>query len=248
MGRAVPRAIEPCGPWGWPGSINGLEGDLWGYSPPKPPFAATRCAPHRPHPPRRCRSSTPSANAAAIRRSERHGGHTLTPATPARRRGRRPRRRSCPRGSAARGRTAARRRRGSAARSARRRTRSRRRARGGRDDDPVALDLELLQPLGLPGEHRVGQPLERLAQHHEAVAVDRARPEVEVAQPAAPAPVPPLGGEDHEVERVPRLDLQPAGPAAAGGVGRVQCLDDDALVAGGQRGVEVGLGLAPGRR
>ena len=106
-------------------------------------------------------------------------------AAPARRRGVGLVGASCPRGSAARGRSAAPRRRGSAARSARRRRRSRRPARAARarrSQSPV--DRELVQPLGLPREHLVGQPLERLAQHDEAVAVGRARPEVQVGQPA----------------------------------------------------------------
>ncbi len=42
-----------------------------------------------------------------------------------------------------------------------------------------------------------------------------ARAEVEVREPALAAAVAPLGGEHDEVERVPRLDLEPAGAAAA---------------------------------
>ena len=80
---------------------------------------------------------------------------------------------------------------------------------------PALLDRELLQPLGLPREHLVGQALERLAEHHEAVAVGRARAQVQVAQPALAAAVAPLGGEHDQVERVARLDLQPARAAAA---------------------------------
>ena len=48
---------------------------------------------------------------------------------------------------------------------------------------------------------------------------------------ALAAAVAPLGGEHDEVERVHRLDLQPAGAAPAGGVGRVERLHDHALVA-----------------
>ena len=50
--------------------------------------------------------------------------------------------------------------------------------------------------------------------------------------------------EHDEVERVTWLDLQPAGAAAAGRVGRVERLDEHALVAGGQRRVEEGLRAA----
>ena len=71
--------------------------------------------------------------------------------------------------------------------------------------------LELQQARGLPCEQLVGQPLERLAEHDEAAGIGVARAEVEVREPALPAPVAPLGGEHDEVERVHRLDLEPAG-------------------------------------
>src|SRR4051794_31433107 len=55
----------------------------------------------------------------------------------------------------------------------------------------VARDLELEEPLRLPREHLVGEPLERLAEHHEAAALAVARAEVQVAQPSlAPAAAP----------------------------------------------------------
>ena len=64
----------------------------------------------------------------------------------------------------------------------------------------LVAEREPLQRLGLPREQLVGQPLERLADHHErAVAATGA--EVQVAQPATAAAVAPLGGEHDEVER-----------------------------------------------
>ena len=59
--------------------------------------------------------------------------------------------------------------------------------------------------------------------------------EVQVRQPAAAAAVPPLGGQHDEVERVPRLHLEPARPAPAGLVGRVERLHHHALVAAARR-------------
>ena len=106
----------------------------------------------------------------------------------------------------------------------------------------MLLHRELLEPLGLPGEHRVGHSLERLAEHHEAVTPRVSRAEMKVAQEAAAPSVTPLRREHHEVERVARLDLQPPGATPAGGVGSIECLDHDALVPGGQGGVEVRLG------
>src|SRR6478752_1594085 len=71
-------------------------------------------------------------------------------------------------------------------------------------------DGELGEPLGLPREHLVGHALERLAEHDEA-GLGRlvARAEVDVGQPPLAPPGPPLDGEDHQVESVPRLDLDP---------------------------------------
>src|SRR5262249_28668863 len=52
----------------------------------------------------------------------------------------------------------------------------------------VAADLELEEAFGLPREHLVGEPLERLAEHDEAAALGVARAEMEVAERAlAPA-------------------------------------------------------------
>ena len=98
----------------------------------------------------------------------------------------------------------------------------------------VARLLQRQQLLGLPAQHRVGQALERLAQHHEA-AGRVARAEVQVRQPALAPAVPPLGREHDQVEGVHRLDLQPADAAPARGVRRVERLDHHALVAAGDR-------------
>src|SRR3989475_5334759 len=95
----------------------------------------------------------------------------------------------------------------------------------------LARALAAEQPLRLPGEHVVGEALEGLADHDEAAARRVARPEVQVAEPAAPAPVPPLRGQHDEVERDRWLPLEPLGAAAAGAVGRLGRLEEHPLVA-----------------
>jgi len=96
------------------------------------------------------------------------------------------------------------------------------------DGDPLAAGLQREQALGLPREQLVGEPLERLPEHRPAAGHLVAGAEMKVGEPAAAAAVPPLGGQHHEVERVHRLDLEPAGAAAPGRVRRVERLDDDA--------------------
>ena len=61
---------------------------------------------------------------------------------------------------------------------------------------------------------------------------------MEVRELPLPAPVPPLGGEDDEVERVRGLHLQPAGAAPARLVRRIERLHHHALVAACERLVE----------
>ena len=80
----------------------------------------------------------------------------------------------------------------------------------------VGLDGQLGEPLGLPGEHLVGHALERLAEHHEAVALVGAGAEVDVGQPALAPAAAPLDGQHDEVEGVHRLDLDPGGAATTG--------------------------------
>ena len=98
------------------------------------------------------------------------------------------------------------------------------------------------QLLGLPLEHRVGETLERLADHDER-AVGTARAEVQVRQPTLAPAVAPLGREHDEVERPHRLHLAPRAAAPTGVVGRVERLHHHALVAGGERVVEERRGL-----
>jgi hypothetical protein len=50
----------------------------------------------------------------------------------------------------------------------------------------------------------------------------------------APA-VAPFNPEDHQVQRVHRLDLDPAGATPAGLVARIERFDHDPLVAAGER-------------
>ncbi len=64
---------------------------------------------------------------------------------------------------------------------------------------------------------------------------------MEVAQLALPAAVTPLCCEHDEVERRRPLDLHPRGAAAARLVGRLERLDDDALVPVGERVLEESL-------
>src|SRR5215471_10503284 len=64
----------------------------------------------------------------------------------------------------------------------------------------VEVERERLEPLRLPREHLVGEPLERLAEHHEAVVAARA--EMQITEPASAPAVAPFGCEHHEVERV----------------------------------------------
>src|SRR5215472_5015707 len=94
------------------------------------------------------------------------------------------------------------------------------------------------QPLGLPRQHRVGETLERLAEHDEPAGLGITRAEVEVRQPSGTPSVAPLRGEDDQVERGARLDLDPVAAAAARSVRRVDGLDDDALVSSRDRVVE----------
>ena len=106
--------------------------------------------------------------------------------------------------------------------------------------DDVALlgaDRQLLQPGRLPAQEVVGEPLERLADHHER-AVVAARAEVQVGQPPGAPAVAPLGGEHDEVHGVHRLDLAPRTAAPPGVVHRVERLDHHALVPGADRPLE----------
>ena len=107
---------------------------------------------------------------------------------------------------------------------------------------PLAVRLAGEQLLGLAGEHLVGHALEGLAQHHEAARGRVARAQVEVAEPALAAAAAPLGGEDHQVQGVGGLELEPAAAAAAGLVGGLEGLGDQALVAPLQGLLEEGLG------
>src|SRR5439155_23850350 len=73
----------------------------------------------------------------------------------------------------------------------------------------VAADLDLEKRLGLPREHLVGQPLERLAEHDEAAALAVPRAEMQVAERSATPSAAPLRRQDHEIERPRLLHLQP---------------------------------------
>ncbi len=98
--------------------------------------------------------------------------------------------------------------------------------------------LQRQQTRRLPGQQLVGQALERLAQHDETAGGRVARAQVQVGQPAAAPPVPPLDRQHHQVQRVPRLDLDPPGAPAARRVRSIQRLDHHALVPAGDRVAE----------
>ena len=111
---------------------------------------------------------------------------------------------------------------------------------------PSRGDRQPLQLLGLPAQQLVGHPLERLADHHEAVGTASA--EVQVAEPADAPTVAPLGGQHDQIERVHRLDLAPPGASAAGLVRRLDRLHHHAFVAGGDRVGGERFGLRRHRR
>ena len=111
------------------------------------------------------------------------------------------------------------------------------------DDDPVAVGLDLLEPLGLPVEQLVGHALECLAEHHEAVVGGIAGAEVEVGKLAVAAAVAPLGGQHDEVQRVGLLDLEPRAAPAAGLVCGLKTLGHEPFLTGGNGGIEEVLGL-----
>ena len=84
----------------------------------------------------------------------------------------------------------------------------------------------------LPLEHLVGQPLERLAEHHVLAGGRIERAEVQVRELAGAPAVAPFRREHDEIERVRALDLEPARAAIAGFVGRIERLRHHAFVAG----------------
>src|SRR5690606_21182762 len=91
---------------------------------------------------------------------------------------------------------------------------------------------EFQEAFRLPGEQLVGQALEGLPQHDEPARRRVAGAEMEVGQLALPAAVTPLGGQDHQVERVAGLHLDPARAAPPGRVRGRQRLDDQPFVTG----------------
>src|ERR671914_3024170 len=86
------------------------------------------------------------------------------------------------------------------------------------------------QTLGLPRQHLVGHPLEGLTQHYEP-PLGCPRSEMKVAQPPAPAAMPPLRCKHNEVEGQSTLYLEPAPASPACLVGGARRLDHDAFVA-----------------
>ena len=144
----------------------------------------------------------------------------------------RPRRPPCPAGSAAPGRTAARRRRDSGWNACRPSQAISTTMVGSTKTVPgVRRTSQLEELLGLPGQHLVGESLERLAEHDQLTGRRIAGGQVQVGQPALAAAVSPFDRGDDQVEGVPRFDLDPGGVAATGRVRGGQVLDDHSLVA-----------------
>src|SRR5207249_992835 len=110
----------------------------------------------------------------------------------------------------------------------------------------VARNLEREELLRLPAQHLVGEPLERLAEHHELPGLRITGAEVEVGEPAPAPPAAVLHGQDDEIEGVGRLELQPVEAAMARGVGRGERLGHQALVSLRQRLAEKACGFVGG--
>src|SRR5262245_51066087 len=111
------------------------------------------------------------------------------------------------------------------------------------DDVSLALGRDPEEMLRLPREHLVGHSLEGLAQHDERAMLRIPRAEMQVRELSLATAVAPLRCENHEVERVRRLHLQPAGTATPRFVRRVESLHHDALVPSGEGVVEKRLSL-----
>ena len=92
------------------------------------------------------------------------------------------------------------------------------------------MRLQLEQLLRLPRQHGIRQPLERLAEHDELAGQRIARTKVQVRQPALPTTVTPFDAEDHQVERVDWLDLDPPGPTPACLIARIDRFHHDAFM------------------
>src|SRR5207237_6310272 len=99
------------------------------------------------------------------------------------------------------------------------------------DNNAVMARLELLQLLRLPLEQLVGHSFECLAEHDESTG-GIAGAQMKVRQPALPPAVTPLGGEDHEVERVRLFDLDPIPRSSTRFISRVQLFYHQTFVAG----------------
>src|SRR5262249_58058320 len=103
----------------------------------------------------------------------------------------------------------------------------------GTDVDRVGVtrDLELEQSSGLPGEHRIGQSFERLAEHHEAPMLGITSPEMQIAERSATPSVPPLRRQHNQIQGAGPLDLQPRTPSMAGGIQTPAGFGHDAFMA-----------------
>ena len=71
---------------------------------------------------------------------------------------------------------------------------------------------------------------------------------MQIGEVARPTAVAPFGTQHDEIERVLGLDLLPRLTPTARRVRRVEGFDHDAFMTGGERSIEMGLGLLDSRR
>jgi Transglycosylase SLT domain len=100
-----------------------------------------------------------------------------------------------------------------------------------RDDPVAALGGDVEEPLGLPGQHLVGQSLERFSEHDQLPTRRVSSGEVQIGQPTPPASMSPFGGCHDQIECVARLQLDPSRISPASGIRGRQILDDHTFVA-----------------
>src|SRR5262252_4246563 len=105
------------------------------------------------------------------------------------------------------------------------------------DGRAVAMRLALEELSGLPLEHYIGETLEGLAEHDVLPARRIKGAEMQIGELAAATAMTPLGGEDHQVQCVRSLDLEPACAAIAGLVWRIERFRHQPFVPGGERRV-----------
>src|SRR5512145_357336 len=100
---------------------------------------------------------------------------------------------------------------------------------------PSLVSGKLLKASRLPSEHLIGHTLESLAEHCKATALFIARTKVYVTQVAATSTAAPFCRQNHQIQRVNGLELEPAGTPSTSVVDRCRDFRKHPLVTGGQR-------------